>query len=218
MMHPPFDRPWLHPESADPDGLAGVGGELSPRTLLLAYAEGVFPWFSHDDPILWWSPDPRGIFEFDRFHVPRRLDRVVRQNRFTVTINQCFRKVMQACGEERPEGTWVTPSMLEGYSALHRIGHAHSVEAWQNGELVGGVYGVSLGALFAAESMFHRVTDAGSVALVHLVRRLRQRGYELLDIQMTTDHTRRFGAVAIPRAEYLTRLRKAIGKHEIKFV
>jgi leucyl/phenylalanyl-tRNA--protein transferase len=202
---------------ADPEGLVGVGGDLRPETLLRAYADGVFPWFNADDPVLWWSPDPRAIIPLDAFHVPRRLARTVRQGKFRVTVNQCFEAVMRACGENRPEGTWVTEEMVRAYLALHRLGSAHSVETWVGGELAGGTYGVAIGGLFAAESMFYRVTDGSKVALAGLVERLRERGYELLDVQMTTDHTQRFGAVEIPRREYLRRLRKAVRKSGVRF-
>ena len=171
--------PWIPPEMAEPDGFVGVGGDLSPRTLLRAYAEGVFPWFNEGDPILWWSPDPRGVIElhantsthpdgtpgYGGLHVSKRLARTIRSGKFRVTVNQCFAKVMRACGECRPEGTWVTPDMLAAYTELHRLGHAHSVETWLGDELVGGTYGLAIGGLFAAESMFYRVTDASKVAL-----------------------------------------------------
>lgn len=213
MTGTPFDdldRPWIPPELADPEGLVGVGGDLRPETLLLAYADGVFPWFNADDPVLWWSPDPRAVIDLDGLHVPRRLARTLRQGTFTVTVNRCFEAVMRACGENRPEGTWVTDEMVTAYTALHRLGAAHSVETWVGGELAGGTYGVAVGGLFAAESMFYRVTDASKAALVALVERLRDRGFEMLDVQMTTPHTERLGAKEIPRREYLRRLRQAV--------
>src|SRR5205807_9290696 len=138
------------------------------------------------------------------------LARTIRSNRFRVTVNTCFTDVMRACGETRPEGTWVTDDMLEAYTELHRRGHAHSVETWMGDQLAGGTYGVAIGGLFAAESMFHRVRDASKVALVHLVEHLRQCGYVLLDIQQVTPHTAQFGAVEVPRAEYLGRLAAAL--------
>ena len=220
MTGSPFehlDRPWIPPELADPEGLVGVGGDLRPETLLLAYADGVFPWFNKSDPVLWWSPDPRAVIELDKFHVPRRLARTIRQGKFRVTINRCFETVIRECGERRPEGTWVTDEMVRAYTALHDLGYAHSVETWVGGELAGGTYGVALGALFAAESMFFRVTDGSKAALVSLVERLRARGYELLDVQMTTQHTERFGAAEIPRREYLRRLKSAVRKTGVTF-
>jgi leucyl/phenylalanyl-tRNA--protein transferase len=212
-----IDRPWIPPELADAVGLVGVGGDLRPQTLLLAYSDGVFPWFNSHDPVLWWSPDPRAILPLDDMHVPRRLARTIRQGKFRVTVNECFEDVMRACGNNRPEGTWVTEGMVEAYVALHRLGFAHSVETWVSNQLAGGTYGVAIGGLFAAESMFYRVTDGSKAALVFLVERLRERGYELLDVQMATKHTQRFGVVEIPRCEYLRRLRKALRK-QVTFV
>src|SRR5688572_2172848 len=180
----------------DPQGLVHIGGDLEPETLLGAYRRGIFPWFNEEDPYLWWSPDPRSIFPLETFHVSRRLARVIRQGKFRVTINRAFRDVMQCCAL-RPEGTWVTRDMLEAYTELHRLGHAHSLEAWREGRLVGGVYGVAIGGFFAAESMFHFETYAGMVALVHLVKRLKSRDFVLFDTQMATDHTRSLGAVDI---------------------
>jgi leucyl/phenylalanyl-tRNA--protein transferase len=220
---PSRDVPWIPPEMADPDGFVGLGGDLAPRTLLRAYAEGVFPWFNEDDPILWWSPDPRAIIElagelpYGGLHVPRRLTRTIRSGKFRVTVNRCFETVMAACGENRDGGTWVTREMLSAYVALHRVGHAHSVETWVGDQLAGGVYGVSIGGLFAAESMFFRVTDGSKVALAALVARLRERGFTLLDIQMTTPHTESLGAINISRAEYLRRLREAVKKNSVRF-
>jgi leucyl/phenylalanyl-tRNA---protein transferase len=208
----PDGRPWIPPALADADGLVGVGGDLSVSTLLLAYADGVFPWFNDGDPLLWWSPDPRGVIELDSLHVSRRLVRTIRTGKFRVTLNRCFETVMRACGEDREEGTWVTDRMVAAYTALHRAGHAHSVETWVGDTLAGGTYGVAVGGLFAAESMFHRVTDGSKVALVALVEHLKSQGYELLDVQMTTAHTMTMGAVPIPRAEYLRRLKRAVRK------
>ncbi|CAN5298423.1 leucyl/phenylalanyl-tRNA--protein transferase [soil metagenome] len=210
-------KPWLSPELADPDGLAGVGGDLNPTTLLLAYSEGVFPWFNQGDPVLWWSPDPRAIIEIDSLHVSRRLARTIASGKFTITFDTCFETIMQACGEDRPEGTWITPTMLEAYGRLHMLGYAHSVEVWCENQLAGGLYGVSLGGLFSAESMFHRVTDGSKVAMVALMAHAKARGYELVDVQMTTEHTQRMGAVNITRTAYLKRLKKAIGR-QVRFV
>ena len=222
---PSRDVPWIPPEMADPDGFVGLGGDLEPRTLLRAYAEGVFPWFNEDDPILWWSPDPRAIVELDPkrdsqqggLHVSRRLARTIRSGKFRVTVNRCFETVMLACGENRDGGTWVTPEMLAAYVYMNHLGHAHSVETWLGEQLAGGVYGVSIGGLFAAESMFFRVTDGSKVALAALVTRLRERGFTLLDIQMTTPHTERLGAINISRTDYLRRLREAVKKSGVRF-
>lgn len=189
--------------------LLAIGGDLRPERLLEAYSKGIFPWYDETTPILWWSPDPRAIIEFDRFHVSRRLRRTIRSRKFSTTENRDFERVIRECGRRR-EGTWITPEMITAYCRLHRLGYAHSVETWLEGRLVGGVYGVAVGGLFAAESMFHRVSDASKVALVALVERLQKRGYVLLDIQIISPHTARMGAIEIPRREYLRRLRRAI--------
>jgi leucyl/phenylalanyl-tRNA--protein transferase len=204
------DVPWIPPELGDAQGLIGVGGDLSPDTLVRAYSEGVFPWYNEGDPILWWSPDPRAVIELGGLRVSHRLARTIRSGRFRTTVDRRFAEVMRACGETRAEGTWVTDDMLAAYTELHRRGHAHSLEVWQGEELAGGIYGVAVGGLFAGESMFHHKTDASKVALVALVERLRQRGYVLFDVQMKTDHTERMGAAEIPRAEYLRRLHDAV--------
>lgn len=193
----------------DEQGLIAVGGDLSPARLLAAYRAGIFPWYGDDTPILWWSPDPRAIIELDGLHVSRRLARTVRSGRFEATFDTAFAEVMAGCGE-REEGTWITPEMYDAYVTLHAMGHAHSVEVWNDGELAGGVYGVTVGGLFAGESMFSRVTDASKVALVHLVEHLRARGFTLFDIQYLNDHTESLGGVEIPREEYLGRLREAL--------
>jgi leucyl/phenylalanyl-tRNA--protein transferase len=200
---------FLNPELADEHGLVAIGGELTPKNLLKAYRSGVFPWFGEGDPVLWWSPDPRAIFEFDGLHVSRRLARTLRSGRFTLTIDRDFAAVIRGCAE-REEGTWLTGDMIAAYKTLHRLGYAHSVEAWQGDELGGGIYGVALGGFFAGESMFRRARDASKVALAHLIDHLRQRGFLLFDIQMLTDHTARLGAVEIPRSQYLERLRRAL--------
>ncbi|MFL5240887.1 MAG: leucyl/phenylalanyl-tRNA--protein transferase [Gemmataceae bacterium] len=201
---------YVDPELADEFGLVAVGGDLSPDRLLHAYRAGIFPWFDEGDPVLWWSPDPRAIFELDVVHVSRRLARTIRSGRFRVTINQDFQAVMKGCAEGREEGTWITAEMMRAYWQLHRRRHAHCVEVWQGDELAGGIYGVAIGGFFAGESMFTRVRDASKVALVHLIQRLRERGFQLFDIQFLNEHTQRLGAVEIPRAEYLTRLRHAL--------
>ena len=200
--------------AATEDGLVGVGGRLSPQWLLDAYSHGIFPWpiGEDDDPMLWWSLDPRAIFDFDSFHVPRRLRRTCRGGRFTLSSDRDFAGVIHGCaaGRSRQGKTWITPAMIEAYSEMHKLGHAHSVEAWQDGRLAGGVYGIAIGGLFAAESMFFRRRDASKAALVGLVDHLRTRGYRLFDIQQLTPHTVQFGAVEIPRGEYLRRLAEAL--------
>lgn len=189
--------------------------ELSPELLLRAYAAGLFPMAeSAEDPDLFWiDPDPRGVLPLDRFHLPRRLRRTLRSGQFEVRIDSAFEAVMRGCAEPtemRPK-TWINDEILRLYGALYDQGYAHSVEAWREGELVGGLYGVALRGVFFGESMFSRATDASKVALVHLVARLVRGGFRLLDTQFVTDHLRRFGAVEIPRADYHRQLERALG-------
>jgi leucyl/phenylalanyl-tRNA--protein transferase len=209
-----MSRFFVHADHADENGLVRIGGKLTPDWLLDAYAHGIFPWPLSDRTrtiLAWFSVDPRGVFEFDRFHVSRRLERTCKSERFRITSDTDFSSVIQGCAEQRePEGTWITPKMRNAYTELHRLGYAHSVEAWNGDKLAGGVYGVAIGGLFAAESMFFRYRDASKVALVALMRHLKKRGYQLVDIQVITEHTVRFGAVEISRLEYLRRLRLAL--------
>lgn len=184
---------------------------MLPAALLVrAYREGIFPMAVENDQIGWFSPDPRGVLPLDRFHVSSRLARVVRQDKFEITIDTDFAGVMRACANDREDGTWINREIIESYVELHRLGLAHSVECRQQGAIVGGLYGVHLGRAFFGESMFHTVTDASKVALVALVERLRTNGCELLDVQWTTPHLERFGAIEIPRKEYRARLRRAL--------
>ena len=194
------------------DGLVCVGGRLSTEWLLDAYRHGIFPWPVWDDePMAWWSLDPRAIIELDGLHISRRLARTLQAEKFSTTYDRDFEAVIRGCATApgRVGETWLMPAMIDAYCELHRLGHAHSVEVWCDGKLAGGTYGVSIGGVFAAESMFHRVTDASKVAVVRLVEHLRARGYQLLDIQQWTPHTGRLGAVEIPRGEYLRRLAAA---------
>jgi leucyl/phenylalanyl-tRNA--protein transferase len=202
--------PLLIPDLADDSGLVAVGGDLSPERLIHAYRQGVFPWYDEGYPICWWSPDPRAIFELDGMYVSRRLKRTIRSGRFNLTVNRDFRGVIRGCADRPDEGTWIIPDMIAAYETLHRLGYAHSVEAWREGQLAGGVYGVALGGFFAGESMFSRQRDASKVALAHLLERLRGRGFSLFDIQFLTEHTAGLGANEIPRPEYLDRLRRAL--------
>ncbi len=192
------------------------GPRLTPDLILRAYAEGLFPMAERrDDPALYWvSPERRGIIPLDRFHVPRRLARTMRGTPFTVTSDMAFDAVIRACAAPAPgrEESWINDEILHLYSALHAGGHAHSVECWQDGALAGGLYGVGLGAAFFGESMFSRRTDASKVALVHLVDMLRRGGYVLLDTQFITSHLLRFGAIEIPRGQYLKLLEDALGR------
>jgi len=184
---------------------------LSPDTLLTAYASGWFPMSVAPGDIRWYSPDPRGIIPLDQFHAPRRLARTVRQERFEVRFDTSFRAVISACADRRdPDGNWIDDEILESYCRLHDLGMAHSVETWQDGTLVGGLYGVALKGAFFGESMFHRARDASKVALAALVERLRAGGYVLLDTQWVTDHLVQFGATEIPRRRYLRLLDQAL--------
>jgi leucyl/phenylalanyl-tRNA--protein transferase len=202
--------PFLLADFADDNGLVAIGGDLGPERLLQAYRSGVFPWYGENEPICWWSPDPRAIFELDRLHIARRMRRTLRSGGFTVTVDRDFAGVIRGCAQGRTEGTWITPEMIQAYETLHARNYAHSIEVWQEDELAGGLYGVAIGGFFAGESMFARRRDSSKVALVHLMERLRQRGFQLFDIQFLTDHTTRLGAVEIPRSEYLVRLREAL--------
>jgi leucyl/phenylalanyl-tRNA---protein transferase len=188
---------------------------MIPSDLLVsAYAGGWFPMAAEPGEIRWYSPDPRGIIPLERFHVPARLARVLRNGRFQIEIDRDFEAVIRACAEadrdDEDAGTWIDDEIMESYCALHRAGLAHSVEAWQGGRLAGGVYGVAIGGAFFGESMFHHVTDASKVALAALVDRLRTRGYRLLDVQWVTPHLERFGAIEIPRRRYLKLLEEAL--------
>lgn len=183
---------------------------IDPDLLVHAYQQGVFPMGMEDGTIGWFSPDPRGIIPLDTFHTPARLQRVMRSSRFTTTINGDFEAVMRACAADREDGTWMTEELLQAYVGLHAAGLAHSVEVWRDGRLVGGLYGVHLGGAFFGESMFHTETDASKVALVTLVERMRANGFTLLDIQWVTPHLERFGAIEIPRRDYLIRLASAL--------
>jgi leucyl/phenylalanyl-tRNA--protein transferase len=201
-------------EQADYYGVVLVGGLLTPEWLLEGYRRGVFPWPDMEVPWLlpWCSPDPRGVLEFDDLHVSRRLDDTIRSGRFSITLDRCFADVMRGCMGSRKgqTGTWITPAMLEAYTRLAELGHAHSLEVWREGELVGGIYGVSIGGFFSGESMFHRVRDASKVGLVALTRHLKARGYTLFDIQQVTPHTASMGATELPREEFLERLAAAV--------
>lgn len=205
------DSLWFpNPGQARSDGLVAIGGDLSIDRLLLAYRTGVFPWTVR--PLTWWSPDPRGILEFAHVHISRSLARTLRQERYEITFDRDFRRVIESCARapRRESRSWITQEFIRAYTALHEAGHAHSVEAWQDGRLVGGVYGVAVGGLFSGESMFHAADDAAKVALVHLLRHLESQGFVLFDTQMVTPTTTALGAVNIRRAQYLERLALAV--------
>ena len=195
------------------DGLLAVGGDLSPERLIRAYSEGIFPWYSQGEPILWHSPDPRFVVTPATLHVPVSLRKAMRARPFRLTLDSRFRQVIEACAAARrtdQDGTWVTPEMQDAYTELHRRGVAHSAEAWRGEELVGGLYGVSLGEAFFGESMFTCVPDASKIAFVTLVEQLDRWGISLIDCQVPTDHLARFGAEPWPRARYLGALREAL--------
>jgi leucyl/phenylalanyl-tRNA--protein transferase len=196
------------PHRGPGDQPVAVGGDLSVERLVLAYRMGLFPWSVR--PITWWSPDPRAILEVEGLHISRSLARVWRRELFRLTCNQAFPEIIRGCATAHDTETWITPEFITAYTALHQAGWAHSIEVWQDNVLVGGLYGVAVGGLFAAESMFHRVSNASKIAVCALVERLRQRGFQLLDIQMLTPITTQLGGVEIRRDDYLARLARAV--------
>jgi leucyl/phenylalanyl-tRNA--protein transferase len=203
---------------ADESGLLAVGGDLSRERLLCAYRNGIFPWYSGGEPILWWSPDPRLVLYPSELKVSRRLQRVMRGHAFTVTFDRAFHEVIHGCAAPRSNGqpgTWLVPEMIEAYKSLHAAGIAHSVEAWHEGRLAGGLYGVSLGGCFFGESMFTRVTNASKVALVSLVRFLMGHGADLIDCQIETAHLLSFGARQVPRKRFLKELSTSLRKRTL---
>jgi len=195
---------------SDPNGLLAAGADLSAARLLDAYRRGIFPWSADDEPILWWTPDPRMVLFVDELHVSHSLRKRLRSRRFTVTADRAFSDVVAGCARPRAdgEGTWITGAVADAYSELHRRGHAHSVETWLESELVGGLYGVSIGRMFYGESMFAREPDASKVALACIVGQLRRWDFELIDCQMSTDHLATLGARDIPRHEFVARLKE----------
>jgi leucyl/phenylalanyl-tRNA--protein transferase len=203
------------PDRAEPDGLLAVGGDLSPQRLVLAYASGIFPWYSDGLPILWHSPDPRTVLLARARHVPRSLRKAARKRGYEIRFDTAFERVIDACAlTPRPgqDGTWITDEMKDAYVELHRLGLAHSIEAYRGDELVGGLYGVSLGAAFFGESMFAHAPDASKIAFVTLLEQLERWEIDLVDCQVKTEHTERFGAVDWPRARYLAALEEALAK------
>ena len=194
---------------APPHGLVAAGGDLEPGTLLAAYRGGIFPWPDPEGRLFWWSPDPRAVLPLDGFHASRSLRRRCRGGAFTVTYDRDCAGVIDGCAAGRSEGTWITPAIRQAYLHLHDLGWVHSVEVWQDNALAGGLYGVAIGGFFAAESKFHRASDASKMALAALVEHLAHRGFRLLDVQLPTAHLASLGVVTIPRAEYLVCLRTA---------
>lgn len=193
----------------DPNGLLAVGGDLSPDRLLLAYQMGIFPWFDKSQPLLWWSPDPRAVLEPERLHISRSLAKLARSRRFKVTLNTAFEHVIHACRSlrEHRQGTWITREIELAYGELHRAGHAHSIEVWQGHDLVGGLYGLNLGALFCGESMFHRVDNASKIAMLALCRHFANHGGRLIDCQLPNTHLLSLGAITWPRQRFLHKLK-----------
>ena len=187
-----------------PNGLLAAGGDLSPQRLIAAYRRGIFPWYSEGEPILWWSPDPRVVLFPAELRIGRTLGKTLRKRHYQVTADRAFERVLEGCAQPRPDqiGTWITADMHRAYSRLYALGHAHSVESWRDGQLVGGLYGVALGRVFFGESMFSRASDASKVAFVHLVRQLVGWGFGLIDCQMRTPLLASFGARDIPRAQF----------------
>lgn len=198
--------PFPDPNGAPADGLVAVGGDLAPERLMDAYAHGIFPWFNDDrEPVLWWSPDPRAVVEPNSLHVSRRLARRLRRREFAVTLDGAFKDVVAGCAAPRRKrsGTWITPRMQAAYGRLHDLGVAHSVEVWRDGELGGGLYGVSIGRMFFAESMFSAATDASKVALATLAQVLHRWRFTLIDCQIMNDHLRSLGVAGMPRRRFL---------------
>ena len=212
LLSPTGPLTFPDPEWTDAEGLLAVGGDLTPERLLLAYESGIFPWYAEGLPPMWWSPDPRAVVDEQSLHVSKSLGRELRRGHFQVTVNRAFERVMLECGSEREGGTWILPEMIRAYVRLHERGEALSFEVWRDERLVGGLYGVQRGALFAAESMFHRETNASKVALVAAVRSLFAAGIELFDVQFLTPHLASMGVYEIRRTEYLARARAATAR------
>jgi leucyl/phenylalanyl-tRNA--protein transferase len=211
LIKPLYNNSYEFPpvQNATEDGLLAYGGDLNPERVMLGYRQGIFPWFDDRDPILWWSPNPRFILGINDLKVSKSLQRTIKKNIFQIRYDTAFVQVMIECANaprNDQEGTWIVPEMIECYSELHSCGIAHSFEAWLDGELVGGGYGVVVGDIFCGESMFTKVSDASKVAFVHLVKRLKNNGFRLIDSQVYTEHLERFGAKHISREKYLEHL------------
>jgi len=204
--------------NADPGGLLAVGGDLSPERLLAAYREGIFPWYSEGEPILWWSPDPRFVLFPDELRVSRSMRQFLKKGRVRITFDRDFRSVISACRRPRPgqDGTWITPEMREAYCALHDLGYAHSVEVWQEDVLAGGLYGVSLGRVFFGESMFSSAPNASKAALIALASQLKKREFDLIDCQVETAHLGGLGARPIPRRDFCTLLQQSLHRKTLR--
>jgi leucyl/phenylalanyl-tRNA---protein transferase len=221
--------PWLPPEPvfpplesalrepAGPNGLLAAGGDLSPQRLLAAYAQGIFPWFSRGEPILWWSPDPRMVLRPNELLIRSSLAKVLRNRPYEVRVDAAFAEVMAACAAPRDgqSGTWIVPEMQAAYMRLHQLGYAHSIETWIDGELAGGLYGIALGRAFFGESMFSRHKDASKIALAHLCVLLQRKGFGIIDCQMETSHLASLGARPIPRSEFAARLAELVPQEPV---
>jgi len=217
ILRPGTQAPLFPPvESATPEGLLAVGGDLSSERLLAAYRHGIFPWYNPGQPILWWSPDPRAVLYPEKLKISRSLRRTLKRGQLCVTFDTCFREVMLACAAPREQypggGTWINDDMVEAYTRLHAMGYAHSIETWLDNRLVGGLYGVALGGVFFGESMFARATDASKVALVALVSKLRAWGFVLIDCQIPSTHLTSLGAEEIARSAFLAELGRALNR------
>jgi len=200
------------PLFSNEDGLLAIGGDLSVERLLLSYQNGIFPWFESDDDILWWSPNPRLILKLDDFKVSKSLKRIVRSEKFSVKMNTCFTEVVESCSSinrKGEQGTWITQGMKDAFLALHELGFAHSVEVFEEGILVGGLYGLKIGKVFCGESMFHKVSNASKFALYHLVQNLKENDFSFIDAQMPTDHLKSLGAIEIDKITFLQMLKEA---------
>ena len=207
------------PQLAEKEGLLAVGGDLSQDRLLLAYSMGVFPWYSDEEPLLWWSPDPRLVLYPKEIKISKTLKKIIKKDEFGITMDQAFAGVIRECAQirsENSEGTWINEDMMQAYCGLHQSGYAHSVEAWYKGELAGGLYGVSLGKSFFGESMFTRISNASNVALVKLAEYLTELSFDMVDCQVRTEHMIRFGAREISRDHFLQQLKESLGKETIK--
>jgi leucyl/phenylalanyl-tRNA--protein transferase len=212
ILNPAGEPTFPDPMRADARGLVAAGGALTPEWLLRAYERGIFPWYDEDMPPLWWSPDPRAVIDPESLRISRSMRRFCRNTSFTLSFDRAFAEVMRGCGDDRDDGTWILPEMLEAYVRLYELGHAHSFEVWRGSELVGGLYGVQRGALFAAESMFHRETNASKLALIAAVQTLFAAGITLFDVQFLTPHLASLGTYTICRADYLARVNAATAR------
>lgn len=200
----------------EPDGLLAFGGDLSIARLLLAYQSGIFPWFSQNEPIMWWSPSQRGVLPLRDFHCSKSLKKLIRKNHYRISLNQDFEQVIQLCANipRMDNGTWITDSMIQAYQRLHQHGHAHSIEVWQQNELVGGLYGVSVGRVFCGESMFHLHANCSKLAMFWLVHYLQLHQFDFIDCQMITPHLATMGGIAMPRKQFIDALNLSVNRQD----